>query len=710
MNRFNKAVLWFGALMVLVLIAAGLLASKFDAGKIVISEVRNDYGSVLYSASGSSHGFIELYNNSDTDISLDGYYLSDTKEDLSKYPISGCVIPANEYVVFWSNLADDIRYIQSYQYDYFLGFSLDQGESAFLTNPDGVVVDSVTIPDLEKGTAYAQGLNDRVWAMREATPGTANTTARISVTKIQSPVFSLESGFYTGETELAIHAFGNCDIYYTLDGSVPDQNSIKYETPFVLSDATANPNLYSAITNITLSEMTPPEYNIPKANVVRAVAIDQAGNKSSIISKSYFIDFESKSGFSDLSTISMIVDPEDLFGDTFGLYVLGDTWNNVGQYQELDFNYQAIANYALSGKGWRRQAEITLFDIDNSLIDMQNVAVSIHGGASVLHAQKGFNLYALPVADGKEQVFPDLFAGNQTNIMLRAGGYGDWFDTKIRDILNQTLVEDRAVGIQHAIPCQVFINGEYFGLYNLQERVNADLVSSTYGVNPNNVILLKNNVVTEGEPHESALYHDVVKFATSNDLSVPENYEAICEMIDIQSFIDYFCFQIYIANRDSIGNNFARWRSRNVTDDKYSDGKWRWILYDTDDSVGISEHGSNPTVNSFTEGHHAMHPVDYPLFAALIKNETFLIRFADSFIEIAEKNFNYEKVERLVDELAEQYCSGVVISHNRFGKKSYTEDDFYDSINTIKAFYKERYAHIYEHMLNTLDLRKYGYE
>ena len=123
-----------------------------------------------------------------------------------------------------------------------------------------------------------------------------------------------------------------------------------------------------------------------------------------------------------------------------------------------------------------------VYNKDDQLEHEQLIEVGIHGGWSVAHNQKSFNLYAQPEKDGKEFLCEGLVSNKETTMMLRAGGYRDLFSTKFRDVLNHRLVEDRNIGILRAIPCQVFLNGEYWGLYNLQERIDGSYIEEHYGI------------------------------------------------------------------------------------------------------------------------------------------------------------------------------------------------------------------------------------
>ena len=286
--------------------------------------------------------------------------------------------------------------------------------------------------------------------------------------------------------------------------------------------------------------------------------------------------------------------------------------------------------------------------------------------------------------------------------MLRPGGIRDWESTQFRDILNCKLIEDRNLTILEGIPCQVFVDGEYWGLYNLQERIDNGLIAREYDIDIDNLIVTKQDYVVEGDDRDYALYEAVEDYAKKHDMSKDYYYERVADMIDIQSFIEYHCFEIYIANVDSISNNYACWRVRETSDEPYCDGKWRWIIYDTDDSTGIIEELSEPEVDSFTGGHWGPTCFDDPLFAALLENEDFKNQFVETFVDMADNDFAFTKVNEKIDEYTDAYIEAAVLSRHRFGKPEYTEEDYLEDVEVYRDFFKRRRDYILEHLETNL--------
>lgn len=688
----------------IALIACGVIAifaiSKLNKGPaLLFTEVCSNNDTVIYSDSGKYVDYVEVYNNTNIPLDLANYYMSDKDISADFYSFSKDILEPGEYKVV------------------FLGrkFSLSNGEAVYLFDNTGKIIDSVEVEGLEADKVCARNLSTGEWINNcEPSPGSVNSFESIKVIPVLEgivPQLGVEPGFYDEPFYLELSVNGDYDIYYTLDGTQPDKNAILYERPILIEDITENPNVYSAITDISVIEdsVVVPEWTIDKCNIIRAVAVSEDGAVSREICGSYFVNYSDKDAYEDMYTISLITDPENLFDYYKGIYVNGyladKNWFSIEEENRGNI-YAAIANYSRSGKGWQRPAVVELYDKDGKQLYRQEIKIGIHGGWSVAFSQKGFNLLTDNDASTleKEFLFSGLLGDAHTSLMLRPGGFRDWKYTKFRDVLNQRLVEDRDITILRAVPCQVFVDGEYWGLYNLQERIDRSLIAQNFGVREEDIIVLKNNNVVGNDDAYYQLYTDVVAYAQENDLSLERHYTEMEKMIDIQSYIDYYCFQIYVANCDSIANNYSCWRTLPVSDEEYYDGRWRWILYDTDDSAGMVEELSTAEADSFYEGHWSVTPMEDPLFSSLIKNEEFKERFVNTFIEMADINFSYERVEEVLNELSSEYKDAVVLSRQRFEGLEITEEQYLQDVEVVRDFFERRREHIIKHMENALNV------
>lgn len=682
------------ATMLLMLVLQYLNVKQEPTG-IIISEICSRNERVIYNKTGKYIDYVELYNPLDYALDISGYKIADNKLFENAYIIEECVIESGQYkVIFPEN------------------FGISDHEMIYLLDNSSNVLDQIKIPTLAEDSSYAKNILSGKWSIMISTPEQENvvkmTENKVSE-EIAAPIFSADSGFYEEPFYLEISVPEGMNVYYTVDGSEPSVESILYQEPIYIEDITYKDNVYASREDFSTKEYYIPYYPVAKSNVIRAVAIDAEGRMSKETVGDFYVEFEGKQGLEDICIVSIITNPENLFGFENGIYVKGKVWaanwDEVRAETDVAYRQNARANYRMEGKGWRREAFLRVYGNDRQLRYEQQIEIGIHGGWSVAHNQKGFNLYALPEKDGQEYLCKGLFADTETTLMLRAGGFRDTFATKIREVLNHQLVEDRSIGILRAIPCQVFLNGEYWGLYCFQERIDGSYIESHYGVAEENVVILKNKEVVEGEDSDYQLYASVLDFVKNNDLSISENYEKIKEYIDIQSYVDYYCFQIYVANCDSITNNYALWRSKTVEDDKYCDGRWRWILYDTDDSAGMIDADglTAPETNTFVEGYWDIAPMEDLLFSSLFKNEEFRSQFAQNFVEIVKINFDPDRVNGMIDELSDEYAKGTILSHQRYVDGNYTEDQYFQEIEILRDFFNRRQEYALQYMYDILE-------
>lgn len=695
--------------------------------EVVITEICTQNSTCAYDENGEyGADYIELYNLTDKQINLSGYALSDSESNLQRFVFETATIEPHDTLIVWNN--EDINGTDCFRDDYVskdvhnMSFALNQGETVYLSDSRGTVIQKIFISHVNEGMVLSSTHDELDNFMeRRPTPYFVETSYmdKTNMVSIAAPEFSMPSGWYKDDFYVWLKSNSGI-VYYTLDGSEPNENSRVFDEPIHIFNRSQMDNIYSSIDNISLINEYLPDYPVDKGTVVKAISIDDYGNKSEVVSRTFFVGLDGDDAYHGIAIIEITMDPNDLFDSKNGIYVLGDVYENyLKKYdtEEKPIDLYRNANYAKEGRGWERKAHIDYYNSNHDLALEQDVGIRIHGGWSVAFNQKGFNIYARSEYDGNDTFKYNFFGNKYDKIMLRTGGYRDTYSTKLRDAFNQSLVEDRSIGTQQSEPCAVFLNGEYWGLYNLQETIGTSYVYAHYGIAPDNVIIMKNAEINTVED-DKKYWDDILQYVGSHDLSTPKNYKYICDRIDIQSYIDYFCYQIYIANCDSIANNHARWRSKTVGTAPYEDGKWRWLLYDTDDSVGMVTDFSSYDIDSFIGGHWSIDPLGGRgdvLFSALMDNKEFKELFISTFIEMADRNFNYDRITKELKIKSGQYENAMVKSQERFlgnyeikdylvcmNTDQYTVDNYRYDISVIDEFYKKRAEYIIPFMYEDL--------
>ncbi len=533
-----------------------------------------------------------------------------------------------------------------------------------------------------------------------------------------APALSQKTGVYDDAFKLYMVSQPGTEIYYTTDGSIPTTNSTKYTGSIQISCRNGEKNGLCSEENIKKMDIAgsgydyvPEDNEVDKCTIIRAAAIAPDGTSSSVITNSYFVGNDMAAKYKGATVASVVMDPNDLLDYNTGILALGayyDEWRKTAEAKQIIqskayWNYEG--NYTQSGKDWERQATMDYIDPATGNVEFSApMGVRLHGGASRMYGQKSFKFY-MRDEYGQKNLKYALIPGDvdkdgkqikkYKGFMLRNGG-NDTELTKIRDVFIQSCVTDRAYGTQAVRPCVLFLNGEYWGLYNLTERYSDNNFEENYGVDKDNVVVFKEDELDEGTEDDNALYDELMGYA-NKDFTDDAVYEEFCKITDIDSFADYYATEIYIGNNDWLitsghnsRKNYIVWRARTVDEENpYADGKWRYMIYDTEYSMGLYGNGRQyAETPSFTNAKK----MD-PLFAAVIQNKTFYNKFLATIKEIGSKNFDYKTCCQKLDDLTALYQPLMQDFYTRyFGlNDNWHRNQFASNVNEMKNFLKARY-------------------
>ncbi|MBQ8202112.1 MAG: CotH kinase family protein [Clostridia bacterium] len=525
--------------------------------------------------------------------------------------------------------------------------------------------------------------------------------------------FSLKSGFYEYPMPLEI----TCDvkgakIYYTTDGSIPDETDQLYEGVLTLLWTTDKADPLSQITGVTTSEDFIPMGDFPSAHVIRAVAVMPEGTRSEVVSGTFFIGYKRAELYGDLPVISLLMEPDHLFDKEVGIYVLGKTYEDwAAEQTEAYESWQAVGNYSNRGKEWERPVSVTYLPAEGDGFT-QDMGVRIKGGASRGSGQKSLRLIARDDYGEKNikfELYPDNIREYDGKILkkyksvtLRNGG-NDCDFGKIRDPYIQRLATGLRFETAANRPVIAFINGEFWGIYTLNEEYNDNYIENHYDINNDNVVTIKNNSVEDGEDEDSSLYWDMFNYITGNDMSDPTNYEKACEMLDMGSYADYLALMLYIYNEDGLfqSNNWQMWRVRQPGEDDspYADGKWRMMVFDTDYSSGIYSDGKNFSTDNLTgtlfgEEVDDWHPAR--LVRSLLSSDAFRQELIVAMCDVRNQYFSNSRTTALLEEMTGWYLPYAPDTFRRFGPMWVAqwnpENHFRNQLKSIGTFFEGRYS------------------
>lgn len=537
--------------------------------------------------------------------------------------------------------------------EFHTNFKLDaDGESLYLTNYSGILVDSVRIKGSHLNCSY--GRSSKIvshWMIfNPSTPGAVNSGTEFSGEMAARPVFSQQGGIYPSALKVAITAANSTDsIYYTLDGSIPTR----------------------------ASQRVVGEIDLPTSRVIRARIIKAGMLPGEVVTNSYII-----SPNHQMPVVSLAMNPADLWDFNTGIYVDGPFWTA----QRPHFG----ANYWMD---WERACHMEIMEASGDRVIDMDAGVKIFGNHSRAHAQKSLAIYSRK-AYGYDEINYKLFTerpfDTYKNIVLRNSG-NDWNNTMFRDGLASGLTYGLNFLQQAFRPAIIYLNGEYWGIQNIREKINEHMIAQHYKVDPENITMIERN----GRPVLGSAddYWTMIRFLENNTLSVESNYNRMLEWIDVNSFIDYYASEIYFRNDDWPGNNIRCWKTN---DEK---GRWRWILYDTDFGMGIWN--LSPADNSLASAtdpngpYRPNPPWSTLMLRRMIENPGFREQFVNRFADLLNSNFRADVVNKAIDLKRDAIVDEIDRHLLRWnGSKDY----WLSNVRDMKNFATTRPGYVFSHI------------
>ena len=405
---------------------------------------------------------------------------------------------------------------------------------------------------------------------------------------------------------------------------------------------------------------------------------------------SYFIQFKTK-----IKVVSISINKGYLFDSVSGIYMKGPN----AYYDSVHKRYRNV-NFEKKGE---RETFVEVFDESGNKIINQHSGIKIFGGMTKYLPEKSLRLIARKKYDNN-RFHADLYnleKKKYKQFILRHSG-GDYRSLRFKDAMSTSLAKESNLDIQESCPAHLFINAEYWGVYNIREKINEHYIDNHYNCGTEGIDILQGfNNVDEGGKSD---YLKLLKYIRASDLTKSSVYAKINEMMDTRSFMNFWIYQFYFANSDARGN-IRYWKSDSL------DSKFRWIVYDTDLGFSPGKIKRN-MLKDFTSPSKTMwYNPKWATFLLrnLLKNETFKADFINQSSFIFSTTLSKDHVNKRIDEFKNLYEEEMKIhfaKRKKFQSHQGTLKNWYDCIQGLKYFTEKRTIYSYEHLQEKFKLSK----
>ncbi len=631
--------------MLIRLISIALIVCSYQAAaQIQINELMASTNQET--PEGVSLEWVELHNVGESAVDLTGYALSDDLLMPFQWLLPSITLQPDEYLLVYATGLNQYNVGE-----FHTNFRLNRdGETLSVFAPTGVLVDRVSFPLQQRDVSYGRDPATPTQWRYYSPPSPGQPNAANGSMGFASPVdASVPAGRY--DSAVSVQLLSNqqdADIHYTLDGSEPDQSS-------------------DLFTN---------NLRVNKTTVVRSRAYADGFLPSPVSTDTYIIRDSI-----DRPILSLSTHPDNLWDRQTGIY----------------------ANATASGVAWERPVHMEYFEPSGSLISSEDCGIRMHGGASRNRAEKkSFRLYfRSDYGPGRldAPVIPDASdALPYDKLVLRAGYNDSWIHwspverdltTYSYDQLCRNLSGDMGAPYSRGDFADLYLNGEYWGIYNICERVEGDMFVPFYGAE--DWIVVKDEQTVEGD---GRAWSNLRSFITRANFTNENDYQTIQQMVDLEQLTDYYLLNIWVSNTDWPTKNFYAAR------EAHEGGKWKFIIWDIEWSFGAGGLMGNISANAFANVRNNSGTLG-SMLNKLLRNEEYKQYFVDRLEYNLARVLREEHVNKRFDELLAKVRPFMPRESERWDRTR-NLDTFDSAIAAGKNFISRRTAIVRDHIYGWL--------
>ncbi|MBP7050479.1 MAG: lamin tail domain-containing protein [Phycisphaerae bacterium] len=573
----------------MILLAAGE-GWAADPVPVVINEVLASNGTCLADPEGEYDDWIELYNPSDVPVDLGGMYLTDDLETPTRWQFptddaAATTIAAHGYLLVW---ADGDVTGSGLHADFKLSA---EGETIAFYDLDGsTLIDSVSFPVQTTDISYGRipDGSDTWMPLAYPTPESGNFSIYQGV--VEELQISPERGFYDGAIQVTITCpTEGTTIYYTVDGSDPYSPTRMrpvaaasvYTGPISVSKTTClravavrtlwSPSPLATSTYLFVGDVVKqsPQGERPGAGWPSGSVNGQTinyGMDPDVVNDARYKDLMDDALLA-IPSVSLVTDLANLFDSAMGIYV----------------------NARSQGTSWERPVSVELLYPDGTEGFQANAGLRIRGGYSRSggNPKHAFRLffradYGMPKLD--YPLFGDEGVGEFEGVDLRTsqnyswsyeGGNPDSHDTFVREVFSRDTQRDMGQPYTRSRYYHLYIDGQYWGLYQTQERSEASYAASYFGGDKDDYDVIKSRAgnggydieATDGVLDNWRMLWDASKSGFANDTTYyraqglnPDGTPnpAYPKLLDADNLIDYMLCTYYVGDPDGPVSAWAR--------------------------------------------------------------------------------------------------------------------------------------------------------